>query len=157
VTLLLQPTFAGGSTFAAMIGLASGVIAAWAYLSVRALGRLGEPDLRVVFWFGLTATLGCGAWQLTASRFHAIGWDNVWLLAGMGLFATFAQLAMTRAYRLGNTLVVSALSYSTIVFGVIATYVVWGQVLAPMEWIGIAVIIASGLLAMQVERQVRKP
>jgi drug/metabolite transporter (DMT)-like permease len=53
--------------------------------------------------------------------------------------------------------VVSALSYSTIVFGVIATHAVWAQPLAPMEWIGIAVIIASGLLAMRAERQARKP
>jgi drug/metabolite transporter (DMT)-like permease len=151
VTLLLQPAFSGGNVAAALIGLASGVVAAWAYLSVRTLGRLGEPDARVVFWFGVTATLGCGAWQLATSRFHALAWDNVWILAGMGVAATFAQLAMTRAYRLGNTLVVGAFSYSTLVFGALAMYVVWGQGLAPAEWIGMAVIIASGLLAMRVE------
>jgi len=153
VTLLLQPTFAGGDVFAAVIGLISGVVAAWAYVSVRALARAGEPDSRVVFWFGVTGTVLCGLWQLAFSTFHAITWDNLWLLLGMGVSATLAQLAMTRAYRLGNTLVVSALSYSNLIFGAVFTYVLWRQNLAPFEWAGMAIIIASGLVAMTVEKR----
>lgn len=153
VSLLLQPTFSEGNQGPAMIGLFSGVLAAWAYLSVRTLGRVGEPDWRVVFWFGVTATIGCGAWQFATASFHRIAWDNAWILVGMGVSATFAQLSMTRAYRLGNTLVVGAFSYSTLVFGAVATYVVWQQSLSPAEWAGMAVIIASGLMAMRVEKQ----
>ena len=153
VALLLQPTFAGGNEGAAMIGLFSGVVAAWAYLSVRTLGRVGEPDWRVVFYFGVTATVGCGIWQAATSSFHPIRLDNLWILVGMGVTATLAQLAMTRAYRLGNTLVVGALSYSTLVFGAVATYAVWRQNLAPLEWIGMAVIVASGIIAMRVEKK----
>ena len=153
VALLLQPTFAAGNEGPAMIGLFSGVVASWAYLSVRTLGRLGEPDYRVIFWFGAVATLGCGLWQLATSTFHPVNFGNLWILVGMGVFATLAQLAMTRAYRLGNTLVVGALSYSTLVFGAIATYAVWRQNLAPLEWIGMAVIVASGIIAMRVEKK----
>jgi drug/metabolite transporter (DMT)-like permease len=51
VAILLQPTIHGGKEAAALIGLFSGVFSAWAYLSVRTLGKLGEPDWRVVFWF----------------------------------------------------------------------------------------------------------
>ena len=151
VALLLRPTFEEGKEGAAMIGLFSGVLAAWAYLSVRTLGRMGEPDWRVVFWFGLVASILCAAWQLATSRFHPVRWDNAWILAGMGICGTAAQLAMTRAYRTGNTLVVGALSYSTLVFGSIATMLVWKQPLAPLEWIGMLVIVASGILAMRVE------
>jgi drug/metabolite transporter (DMT)-like permease len=153
VAMLLQPTFAEGNEGPALIGLFSGVLASWAYLSVRNLGRLGEPDVRVLFWFGVTATIGCGLWQLVTSTFHAIRWENAWILLGMGVTATAAQLAMTRAYRTGSTLVVSALSYSTLVFASIATLLVWQRNLAPLEWAGMAVIIASGLLAMRVEKK----
>jgi drug/metabolite transporter (DMT)-like permease len=153
VALLLQPTFQGGKEAAALIGLFSGVLAAWAYLSVRTLGRLGEPDWRVVFWFGLVASILCAGWQLATSTFHPIRWDNVWIIAGIGLCGTLAQLAMTRAYRTGNTLVVGSLSYSTLVFGAVATYLVWGERLAPLEWLGMAVIIASGVMAMRVEKK----
>ena len=125
VSMLLQPTFAGGDVFAAVVGLISGVIAAWAYVSVRRLGRMGEPDTRVVFWFGLIGVVACGVWQALTSTFHALTWENVGLLLGMGVSATVAQLAMTRAYRLGNTLVVGALSYSNLVFGAVFTYLFW--------------------------------
>ena len=153
VALLLQPTFEGGKEAAALIGLFSGVLAAWAYLSVRTLGRLGEPDWRVVFWFGLIASILCAAWQLATATFHPIRWDNVWILAGMGLCGTLAQLAMTRAYRTGNTLTVGALSYSTLVFGALATFIVWDERLTPLEWAGMAVIVASGIMAMRVEKK----
>jgi drug/metabolite transporter (DMT)-like permease len=153
VALLLQPTFQEGKEGPALIGLFSGVLASWAYLSVRTLGRLGEPDWRVVFWFGLVASVICGGWQLATSQFHAVRWDNVWILLGMGIAGTAAQLAMTRAYRTGNTLVVGSLSYSTLVFGAVATFLVWNQRLAPLEWAGMAVIIASGIIAMRLEKK----
>ena len=153
VAMLLQPSFAGGSEGAALVGLFSGVLASWAYLSVRTLGRLGEPDWRVIFWFGTVATAVCAGWQLTTSTFHAIRWDNAWILLGLGACGTLAQLAMTRAYRTGNTLVVGAFSYSTIVFAVVFGILLWSDHLTAFEWAGIAVIVASGLIAMRVEKK----
>jgi drug/metabolite transporter (DMT)-like permease len=153
VTILLQPNFREGKEAAAMLGLASGVLSAWAYLAVRTLGRLGEPDWRVLFWFGLVASVICAGWQLATSTFHPLRWDNAWILAGVAIFGTLAQLAMTRAYRTGNTLVVGALSYSTILFATAATLVLWHERLQPLEWIGIAVIVASGIIAMRAEKK----
>ena len=153
VAMLLQPSFGEGKEGAAMVGLFSGVLAAWAYLSVRTLGRLGEPDWRVVFWFGVVATAVCAAWQLTTSTFHAITAANWWILLGIGICGTGAQLAMTRAYRTGNTLVVGSLSYSTIVFATAFTFLLWDERLTPLEWAGMGVIIASGIIAMRVEKK----
>jgi drug/metabolite transporter (DMT)-like permease len=153
VALLLQPTFREGRETAALIGLFSGIFSSWAYLSVRALGRLGEPDWRVVFWFGLVASVMCAGWQLATSAFHALTWANIWILAGVGVCGTLAQLAMTRAYRTGNTLVVGSLSYSTLVFGAAATWLVWSERMAALEWAGMLVIVASGIMAMRAERR----
>jgi drug/metabolite transporter (DMT)-like permease len=153
VALLLQPTIRGGNEAAALIGLFSGVFAAWAYLSVRTLGHLGEPDYRVVFWFTAIGSVLCAGLQFAISKFHPLSWDNAWIVLGIGASGTLAQLAMTRAYRTGNTLVCGSLSYSTLVFSALCTFLVWNEVLAPLEWAGIAVIIASGLLAMRVEQK----
>ena len=153
VACLLQPTFGTGKESAALIGLISGVFAAWAYLSVRTLGKLGEPDWRVVFWFTVIGSILCAAWQLSTSSFHPLRWDTVWMVAGVGVMGTFAQLAMTRAYRTGNTLVVGALSYSTLVFAALLSWLVWGETLKPMEWTGMAIIMASGVLAMRQEKK----
>jgi drug/metabolite transporter (DMT)-like permease len=153
VAMLLGPTFSAGQEGPAMVGLFSGVTAAWAYLAVRTLGRLGEPDTRVVFWFGAVATAICATWQLTTDTFHAVRADNWWILAGIGLCGTLGQLAMTRAYRTGNTLVVGSFSYSTIVFASLATLAIWQDPLTALEWGGMAVIVLSGLLAMRQEKK----
>ena len=153
VTMLLQPNFEEGKEAAALMGLMSGVIAAWAYLSIRTLGRLGEPDWRIVFWFSLISVVLCGAWQLGVGGLHPVRASNWWILAGLGACGFFAQMAMTRAYRSGNALVAGALSYSTIVFGTVATIFLWDERLSPLEWGGMVVIIAAGIMAMRAERR----
>lgn len=153
IAILLRPSFATGQEAPALIGLFSGAFASWAYLAVRSLGRAGEPDWRIVLWFGLVASVLSAGWQLATSTFHPVGWDNAWIIAGVGVTGTLAQLAMTRAYSAGNTLVSGALSYSTIVYATIFTIVIWDEKLSPLAWIGMAIIVASGLLALYSEKK----
>jgi drug/metabolite transporter (DMT)-like permease len=153
VAILLQPTFQRGSEGPAVIGLLSGVFSSWAYLSVRSLGRLGEPDWRVLFYFAVVATLMSAGWATTTEGFHAITLANAWILVGLGLCGTMAQLAMTRAYRTGVTLVVGAFSYSTVLFATLFTVLVWHEGIGVLEVTGMAVIAASGVLAMRVEKK----
>ena len=46
-----------------------------------------------------------------------------------------------------------ALSYSTIVYATIFTVVIWDEKLSPLAWIGMVVIVASGLLALRAEKK----
>ena len=153
IAILLRPSFGTGQEAAALIGLFSGAFASWAYLSVRTLGRAGEPDWRIVAWFGITASVLCAAGQLATSTFHAVNAANWWVIAGVGVTGTLAQLAMTRAYSTGNTLVSGALSYSTIVYATIFMVVIWDEKLSPLSWAGMVIIVASGLLALYAEKQ----
>lgn len=107
----------------------------------------------MLFYFGIVASVICAVWQASTSTFHAISPGNLWILGGVAIFGTLAQLAMTRAYRTGNTLVVGALSYSTILFATAFTLVVWDERLRPLEWLGIAVIVVSGIIAMRSEKK----
>lgn len=149
--LIFRPSMSDGHMLPALLAVGSGFFAAWAYLNVRKLGHAGEPDWRIVFYFSLISTVGAALWQVLFSRFSPITANNVWILIGMGLCATGAQLALTRAYRTGNTLVVGALSYSTVVFACIAGLVVWQDALPVMSWLGIIIIVIGGVLATQVE------
>ena len=153
VAILLQPTFERGSEGPAVIGLLSGIFSAWAYLSVRTLGRLGEPDWRVLFYFAVIATFMSAGWQAATGTFHAVTLSNVWMLAGLGLCGTLAQLAMTRAYRTGRTLVVGAFSYSTVLYATIFTIVLFDGGIGWAEAAGMVVITASGVMAMRVEKK----
>lgn len=57
VVCVLQPAMAGDQLWGGLMGLISGLFAAMAYLQVSALGRAGEPDGRVVFYFSMAGRL----------------------------------------------------------------------------------------------------
>lgn len=148
VVLLLRPTLDHDQLLPGLLGLCSGLLAGVAILNVRQLGRKGEPASRIVFYFNLIATVVSGLWMLR-SPLHAVTLASLPLLVAIGACATLAQLAMTRAYRLGQTLSVSTLSYSTIAFATLFGILLWHEVLPLSGWLGMLLIIASGVLSLK--------
>ncbi|MEN9436615.1 MAG: hypothetical protein RIR09_1270 [Pseudomonadota bacterium] len=149
VVLTLRPTMDHQQLFAGLVGLLSGMGAALAYLQVTALGKVGEPEERTVFYFSVAAALvgvvcalfgGLTPW--TQVRWQAA----VWLIP-IGVLASLGQWCMTRAYSQGATLVVASMQYSGIVFASIYSLLLFDDKLPPMGWAGIAVILGSGILA----------
>ncbi|MES2743561.1 MAG: DMT family transporter [Pseudomonadota bacterium] len=153
VTVLLQPAFHANQLAPALIALGSSVLSALAYLQVRKLGLAGEPEYRVVFYFSVMNVVAGLAGTVLGARHGGPLWhrlDNSYglaLLLGIGLCATAAQLAMTRAYRLGKTLVVANLQYTGIVFSSIWGVLVFGDLFDWHSWAGMVVILASGSAA----------
>ncbi len=146
--LLLQPTMEQNQLVPGLLGLISGLFAGIAMLNVRQLGMRGEPEWRVVFYFSLIASVVSGIVMLFGT-IHPVSASNLLILIGIGSSATLAQLAMTRAYRIGKTLVVGSLSYSTVVFASLFGIVLWGEALPLTGWMGMALIIASGVLSLK--------
>jgi len=151
VALLLRPTLLGDQLFGGMVGLASGALAGMAYFSVRELGSLGEAETRTVFYFSLVSTVCSGLWLLFAD-WHPIDTRSALLLLGVGGFATLAQLAMTRAFARGQTLMAAALSYSTVVFSSLSGMLLWGETLSASAWLAIGLIVLSGVAATHFSR-----
>ncbi|MDD2886097.1 MAG: DMT family transporter [Dechloromonas sp.] len=151
VGLLLKPTLQAEQLLGGLVGLGSGVLAGMAYFSVRELGARGEPGSRTVFYFSLVASLGSGLW-LVFSDLHAVDRDSGLLLLGVAGFATLAQLAMTRAYTHGKTLLSASLAYSTVIFSSLFGMLLWGEVLPASAWLAIALIILSGIAATHFSR-----
>lgn len=151
VVLLLRPTLQADQLFGGLIGLASGVLAGMAYFSVRELGARGEPETRTVLYFALVSSVGAGIWLLF-SDWHAVDADSALLLFGVAAFATLAQLAMTRAYSRGRTMMAAALAYSTVIFSSLFGMLFWGEVLGASAWAAIGLIILSGIAATHFSR-----
>jgi drug/metabolite transporter (DMT)-like permease len=148
VVLLLHPSIQRDQLLTGLLGLISGFLAGVAYINVKQLGILGEPAARTVFYFTLIATVSTGVWMLF-NTVHPVTPRGFGILLGMGSTATFAQLAMTHAYRTGNTLVVGSLAYSTIVFASVFGMLLWKEVLPLDSWLGMALIIAGGVLSLR--------
>jgi drug/metabolite transporter (DMT)-like permease len=149
VVLLLHPTLERDQLTTGLLGLISGFLAGVAYLNVKQLGMMGEPATRVVFYFSLVASLCSGAWMLLFGEVHRITQEGFAILLGLGTTATLAQLAMTHAYRVGKTLVVGSMAYSTIIFASLFGMLLWDEVLTASSWLGMAFIVASGVLSLR--------
>lgn len=146
VCLLLQPVISRQQWLAGSIGLLSGIGAALAYVHVKQLGMQGEPDWRTVFYFTLVCTIASAVWMLF-DHITIPQWQDLPLLLGLGVSATISQLAMTRAYRTGQTLTVASLAYSTIVFATLIGVIGWGETLSLHEIAGMLLIVGFGILS----------
>ncbi len=144
VVLMLRPTIEQNQLLAGVIGLLSGLTAALVYLQLIALGRLGEPDARTVFYFAVGSTIS-GALAMIVTGLSPWNWIGAAWLVPLGLLASLGQLCMTRAYSRGSTLVVASLQYSGLLFGAIFGVVLFGDRITGSGWIGMALIVASGI------------
>lgn len=149
VVLLLRPALHEDQWRAGLIGLISGIFASFAHLNLKQLGKLGESEWLVVFYFTLICTVITGIW-LSVTAFSAITFDNLWILVGIGITATLAQLALTRAYRVGKTMVVGALAYSTVLFAGLWDVFFWHEILPISAWMGMGMIVLGGVLSLRI-------
>jgi S-adenosylmethionine uptake transporter len=146
VVMVLRPTMEQDQIYAGLIGLMSGFFAAFAYMQVTALGRVGEPETRTVFYFAI-GTLIAGLVGMTFMGVSAWEWAHAVWLVPVGVFASLGQLCLTRAYSQGATLVVANLQYSGIVFAALYSLLLFGDDIPLVGWMGMALIIVSGITA----------
>jgi drug/metabolite transporter (DMT)-like permease len=150
VLLLLRPELPGEKLFAGLVGVLSSVTAAFAYMHVVALSRVGEPETRTVFYFAMGSAAAGGLVMVFAGvspwSWHAAAW-----LLPVGILAASGQWCMTRAYSgahtEGHMLVVANLQYSGIIFSAVLGYLLLDERITWVGWAGMALIIASGIVS----------
>ena len=146
VVMTLRPTFEQNQIAAGLIGVASGMIAAMAYLQVAALGKVGEPVERTVFYFSLGAAVAGGLSMLFFGLSEWDGTSALWLIP-VGILAVLGQWCMTQAYAGGATLVVANLQYAGIVFSALFGLFLFGDQIPFIGWAGMCLIVISGIAA----------
>ena len=140
-----------------LLGIGSGIGAALAYTSVRELKRYYDTRAIVLSFMGV-GTAGPLLLMLVSPYVDMPSLDFlfgtfvmprgiVWFyIAGMGVFATLAQVFMTKAYGESQAGIVGAVSYSNIVFS-IAIGLVLGDAFPDMVTLsGIILIVVGGLM-----------
>lgn len=153
VVLMLRPSLDREQLRGALSGLASGMLAALAYLQVTALGRAGEPEDRVVFYFSLGGMAAGAALTTAFGQWHGHGWRGAALLLTVGVLATSAQLLLTRAYAVGRPLVNASLQYLGIVFSCVYGAWLFDDPLEPLTLAGMALIVSAGIAATLLRRR----
>jgi drug/metabolite transporter (DMT)-like permease len=143
--LILRP---GSGVFepAALVGLASAVLASIAQVGVRRLTHT-EPVTRIVFYFGLIASAAAlppvfFSWR-TPSAFT---WGALLL---MGILATAGQLALTRSYVYAPAARVGPFLYAGPVAAALLDWLLWGALPDILFVLGAAIVIVAAILALR--------
>jgi drug/metabolite transporter (DMT)-like permease len=147
VALVLRPTIDDRQLWHGVVGLGSGLLAAVAYLQVTALGRVGEPGTRVVFYFSLSGLVAGAAFAAVSGGAHGHTPLGVALLLAIGLLATVAQWMMTLAYATGATLGIAALQYLGIAYSFGFGVWLFDDPVTPGALAGTLLIVGAGVAA----------
>jgi drug/metabolite transporter (DMT)-like permease len=142
IILILKP---GVGVFRpiAFVGLGAGLMGALAMVSIRRMSS-SEPTIRIVFYFTVFGTLISAiplvwSWQSPKAEI----W---WLLVLMGLLAAVGQFLLTKGYSLAPAAKVGPFSYSNVVFAMVLGWVLWGESLDFLTWVGAFLICIAGII-----------
>jgi drug/metabolite transporter (DMT)-like permease len=145
IVLILKP---GVGIFqpAALVAVASALFASVAQVGVRRLTRT-EPIARIVFYFGVLSTV------LSAAPL-AVAWKTptggTWaVVLAMGVFATLAQLTLTRAYSHAPAAQVGPFIYTAVVFAAALDWLLWGALPDHTAVLGAVLVGAAGIAALR--------
>lgn len=148
VALILRPTIGEQQLWHGLIGMLSGMVSALAYLQVSALGRAGEPEYRIVFYFSVGGIVA-GALVTSWLGWHAHTPLGLVLLVAVGVLATVAQIFITRAYSIGRPLVNASLQYLGIAFSFGYGVLLFNDRVSLMAVSGMLLIVVAGVRAAQ--------
>jgi drug/metabolite transporter (DMT)-like permease len=147
IVVLLKPIFTPDRQFDLTIALLSGITAAIGLLNVRRLGSIGEPEWRIFFFVTLVVTLASAAWLTISGGWRGHDASGLYWLIGMAVASTAGQLAQTRAYAAGKTMLAANLSYLAVLFSALAGLLVYDETISAGGWLGMAIIVGAGIMA----------
>ena len=109
-----------------------------------------DHDAVTLFWFSAVSSLvslvaGAPDWRWPT----ALDW--VWLIV-LGLLGGVAQILVTRAWRLAPAAVLAPFDYASIVLAVLYGYLLFKEQPSWMVWLGLPLVIGSGLYILHRER-----
>lgn len=109
-------------------------------------GVAGALFMGVVLWFGE------GTGDPTFDPVWPSPWF-MWMLLGVGVVATTSHLLIVFASRYAPASVLAPLQYLEIVAATIYGYLIFGDFMSADKWLGVAIIIGSGLFIFWRERR----
>ncbi|MFC3072826.1 DMT family transporter [Shinella pollutisoli] len=160
--IVIQPSFAlFGWTALLPVGCAF-LFSLYLFMN-RAIGEADSPlTMQTVAGFGgvlfvggaLSAGNAAGAVDFVPSL--PTSWLGLALLLVLGSLSGYGHILVVRAFRLAPLSLLAPFQYFEIISGVVLGYAIFGDFPSPSKWLGIAVIVASGLFIIWREQKVRR-
>jgi len=140
--LIISPSFEAVETNA-LYALASGILSALAYLSIRELRSTASSE-SVVFWFAIFCVIV--SLPLSAKELITLSSYEIQVLVAVGITAGVGQIGMTRAFHAAKAAYIGAFSYSTVIVSWIYGLFIFDEVLSSWDMVGTLLIVGSGII-----------
>ena len=147
--VILRPTGQGLATAGGLAVLIAAACYAASAITVRLLAQRDSVQA-MVLWFLVLLSLGAGL--LAASGWVPVQGSDLWIIAGVGLAGSLAQVALTEAFRRGEASLIAPLEYTALFWVVCLDLALWGVLPDTVTWIGAGIIVASGLYLLRREK-----
>ncbi len=141
VAFILKPE---GTFFhpGSLIGLLTGLLSAFAVIGISLLNRAKEPTNNIIFYFFLISSLALfpflpAVWETPSLK-------ESFLLIAIGISTFFAQSFLAKAFQYGTAAFLSPLSYSTIIYITLISYVFLDVLPSWASFVGILLVIIGG-------------
>jgi drug/metabolite transporter (DMT)-like permease len=135
----------------ALLGLASAAFASVAQVGIRQLTHT-EPVTRIVFYFGLIASIAAAPPALLTWRTPSAGTWAVLLL--MAVLATVGQLTLTRSYVHAPAARIGPFLYAGPVFAGVLDWLIWDRLPDALFVSGAVLVVVAATMALRVRGEV---
>ncbi|MEX0969724.1 MAG: DMT family transporter [Paracoccaceae bacterium] len=159
--LVIQPSF-GAFGFTAVLPLLAAVFFATYLILTRRMGRrMNQVVLQAYTATGAVALilpmLALGAWigWQPIVPIVPVGMDWVWLL-GVGLSTVVAHMLLSYAFAMASIAILAPLQYLEIVSATVLGYLVFNDLPNALTFLGIAIIVSSGIYIFLRERMLSR-
>ncbi len=144
---------ANSSSLDYLISFISGILAAFAYFSVRKMPSI--PGNTIIFSLSASGVaLATGSFLIFEPLSLPKSGIALTLLLFSSVPAIVAQFLMTRAFKTGEAGFVALGQYSGPVFATLFGYSVFSEVLTPLQWLGALIALLFGVLLPLMETNI---
>jgi len=136
------------------IALGSGFFLALGYIFVKKLTKSDSKTL-ITYYFTVFASL----MQLPFIFFapHMPAWSSIAWAAGSGFMMVAVQFFLAAAYSYADASKIGALQYSSLFFVGVISWILWHDVPTTLNFIGMALVIAGGVMIVMQSASASKP
>ena len=145
VVIITNP-FSGAMTLAAFFGVGAALSSAVLAILLRRLGK-GDVPISVACWYNGSGFVAAGIVVLSfPGQFDAVSQPIFFDLVWLGVIGAGLQIVLTTAYRYADAVAVASMRYLQMPVSAVAGYVIFAEVMTPVEIFGALVIISSCLV-----------
>ena len=141
---VVKPSLDLSAMIPSMAGAGGGILAGVALTCVRAMGRRGEREMLVVFYFSAFSTLITLPFLIFNFQPFTVRQFGALMLASVG--GCCGQLCVTKAYCYAPAREISVFDYSQILFSALFGWLFLKQYPDIFSWLGYGILLSMGVI-----------